>query len=68
MRVELVYMQYNISGNQALFWYSALIILEMASLNTLFLCSAAQQAWLFSQFVLKFFDKTKAFILIKLFL
>ena len=33
--VELVYMQYNVSDSQALFWCSALIILEMASLDTL---------------------------------
>ena len=35
-RLELVYMQYNISDSQALFW-SSVIILEMASLDTLFL-------------------------------
>ena len=38
MRVELVYMKYNISDNQALFWCFVLIILRMASLDTLFLC------------------------------
>ena len=42
MRVELVYMQYDISDSQALFWCSALIIWQMASLDTLFLCSAGQ--------------------------
>ena len=35
-RLELVYMQYNISDSQALFW-SSVIILEMASQDTLFL-------------------------------
>ena len=33
--VELVYMQYNISDSQALFLCFVLIILEMASLDTL---------------------------------
>ena len=33
------------SGSVLLFW---LIILEMASLDTLFLCSVGQQAWLSS--------------------
>ena len=37
----------NISDSQALFWYSV-IILEMASLNTLFLCSVGEQIWLCS--------------------
>ena len=36
MRLELVYMQYNISDSQALFW-CFVIILEMASLDTLLL-------------------------------
>ena len=36
------YGQYNISDIQALFWCSVIIILEMTSLNTLFLCSAGQ--------------------------
>ena len=45
---ELVYMQCNINDSQALFWCSDLIILEMASQDTLFLCSAGQQAWLCS--------------------
>ena len=40
----------------------------MASLDTLFLCSAGQQAWLCSELVLKLFTKTKAFVLTKLFL
>ena len=43
-RLEVVYMQYNISDSQGLFWCSV-IILEMASLDTLFWCSAGQQAW-----------------------
>ena len=67
MRLERVYMQYNINDSQALFWCSVLIILEMASLDTLFLCSAGQQPWPCSYLVLKFFIKTKAFVLIKLF-
>ena len=46
VRVELVYMQYNISDSQVLFWCSVFIILEIASLDTLFLCSEGQQAWL----------------------
>ena len=37
---KLVYLQYNISDSQALFWCSV-IILEMASVDTLFLCSAS---------------------------
>ena len=48
MRVELVYMQYNISDSQALLWCSVVIILGMASLDTLFLCSKGKQAWLCS--------------------
>ena len=68
MRVELVYMQYNKSDSQALFWCSVLIVLEMASLDTLFLCSAGQQVWLCSYLVFKVFTKTKTFVLIKLFL
>ena len=44
----IVYMQDNISDSQALFWCSLLIILEMASLDTLFLCFAEQQVWLCS--------------------
>ena len=58
MRVELVYMQYNISYSQALFWCSVLIILRMAGLDTLFSCSAGQQAWLCFYLALKFFTKT----------
>ena len=38
------YMQYNKSDRHALFWCSVFIILEMASLDTLFLYSAGQQA------------------------
>ena len=45
---ELVCMQYNISDSQALLWYPVLIILEMASRDTLILCSAGQQVWLCS--------------------
>ena len=40
MRVELVYMQYNIIDSQDQFWCSVCITLEMASLDTLFLNSA----------------------------
>ena len=43
VRLELVYMQYNISDSQALFW-CPVIIVEMASLETLFLRSVGQQA------------------------
>ena len=43
VRLELVFMQYNVSGSQALVWYSV-IILEMSSLGTLPLCSTGQQA------------------------
>ena len=46
VRVKLVYMQYNISDSQALFCF--VLILRMASLDTLFLCSVEQQAWLCS--------------------
>ena len=63
MIVELVYMQYNISDSQVLFWCFVLIILRVASLGTLFLCSVVQQAWLSSQLayiVLKFFTKIVA--------
>ena len=38
----------NISHSQGLFWCSVLNILEMASVDTLFLCPAGQQAWLCS--------------------
>ena len=68
VRVELTYMQCNISDRWALFRCSVLIILEMARLDTLFLCSVGQQAWLSSSLVLNFFAKTKTFRLIKLFL
>ena len=43
-----VYMRYNISDSQALLWCFVLIILEMASVDTLFLCSAEEEAWLCS--------------------
>ena len=48
VRVELVCMQYNISDSQALFWCFVLIILRMASLDTIFLCSVGQQARIWS--------------------
>ena len=44
----LVYMQCNIRDSQALFWCFVLVILRMASLDTLFFCSLGQQAWLCS--------------------
>ena len=43
---ELVYMQYNISGRQALFGCFVLIVLRMHSLDTSSLCSVGQQVWL----------------------
>ena len=46
--LSLVYMKYNISDSQALFWCSFLIILEMVSLDTLLLYSTGQQAWICS--------------------
>ena len=39
MKVELAYMQYNISDSQALPWCFIFIILIMAYLDTLLLCS-----------------------------
>ena len=56
-------MHYNINESQDLFWSFVHIILEIASLDTLLLCYAGQQPWLCSWFVLKFFAKTKAFVL-----
>ena len=53
---------------QTLFWCFVLIILRMASLDPLLLCSVGQQVWLCSYLVLKLFAKIKAFALIKLFL
>ena len=41
-RVKLVHMQYNISDSQALFWCSALIILEMASLDRHFVIMSCE--------------------------
>ena len=61
--VEPVYMQYDISDSQALLCF--LLILRMVSLNTLFLCSVGQQAWLCSYLVFKLYAKIKAFLLIK---
>ena len=49
VRVELVYMQFNISDSQALFCF--VLILRMASLDTLFLCYVGQQA-LFCSYIL----------------
>ena len=48
VRVELVYMQYSISDNEALFWWFVLNILRMSSLGILFLISVGQQTWLCS--------------------
>ena len=58
---EKFYMQCNISDSQALFWCFALIILRMATLDTLFLCFVGQQAWLCFQLVLNFFCKNQGF-------
>ena len=44
VRVELVYMQYNLSDRLFCF----VLILRMASLDTFFLCSVGQQAWICS--------------------
>ena len=63
MRVELVYIQCNISDSQALFRCFVLIILRMASLDFLFLCFVRQQACLWSYLVLKYFANIKAFVL-----
>ena len=41
-------MQYNRNDSQVLFRCSVCIILKMASPDTLFLCSAGQEAWLCS--------------------
>ena len=41
--VRVVYMQYNTSDSQPLFWCFVLIILK-PSLDTSFLCSVGQQA------------------------
>ena len=48
VRVELVYMQYSISDNEALFWCFVLNILRMSSSGILFLISVGQQTWLCS--------------------
>ena len=42
MRVELTYMQCNISDRQALFWWGFFSILRMGSLDILFLCFGQQ--------------------------
>ena len=68
MRVELVYMQYNISDNQTLIWCSVLVILRVTNLATLFLCYMGNQGWICSWLVVNFFAKIKAFVLIKSFL
>ena len=56
-RTSLHAVQYRQPGSVLMFF----IILEMGSLDTLFLCSVGQQAWL----ILKFFTKIKAFVLIR---
>ena len=43
MKVELVSMQCNKSDSQTLLWCYVVIILEIASPDTLLLCSAGQQ-------------------------
>ena len=66
VRVEIVYMQYNISDSQALCCF-VLIILRMAGLNTvLMFCRTASLALLL--FFLFLLAKIKAFVRIKLFL
>ena len=44
-RTSLHAVQYN--DSQALSWRFALIILRMASLDTLFLCSVGEQTWFY---------------------
>ena len=53
-------MQYNISDSQALFWCFALIILRMASLDTLLLCSACLTLFL-ALFLICFFCQNQGF-------
>ena len=66
--VKLVYMQYNISDNQALFWCFVLIILIMASLDACsYILWDSKPGFALSLFLI-FFAKIKAFVLIKLFL
>ena len=45
-----------------------LYFLEMATLDTLFLCSVRQQAWPFSLLVLKFFYQNQGLCSYKIFL
>ena len=54
--VELVYMQYNISGSQALF-SCFVFILRMTSLDTLF-CRTANMALYFLSLFLNFMPKS----------
>ena len=62
MRVELVYVQFNISDTYDLFWCSVLIILEMVRLDILFLYFAGQQTWLCFYLLLNFLAKPKFLI------
>ena len=65
--VYIVYMQYKISDNHALFWRFVLIILRMASLDTALMFCGTESLALFLT-CSYFFPKIKAFVLIKLFL
>ena len=70
MRVELIYMQYNISDYQTLIWCSVLVILRVTNLATLFLSYViweSKTGFVLSLFLI-FFAKIKAFVLIKSFL
>ena len=68
MRVELAYMQHNINDSQALLWCSVFIILEMASLDALFLFLRDSNLCFFLCLFFFFFFKTKGFVLRDLFL
>ena len=62
-------MQYNIVTARLCSDCSCVpIILTMASLDSLFLCSVGQHIVICSELVLKFFAKIKAFVLLKLFI
>ena len=66
-QIELVYMQWTISESQALFWCFVLIILlRMASYDTLLLCSVGQQACFFFHLKLFYSFSMKHFYIYKL--
>ena len=65
-RTSLHAVQYKWQPGTVLFFI--IIILKMASLDTLFLYSVRQQAWLYPSFFLNFSAKIKAFVLVKLLL